>query len=155
MKNVPDPRTSQVPNRAGNQETCSGHAVAVVPGLLVVPGLFASISPARVRLILHLLGLAFLLAGYSGAALAWRTQARIDQANAYLEANDAAQLSTLDSRKGSQQLEQLYGKTGVVAAGWMEWAEGLTRGKGLAKTLVVLSSAAAIGCFIAAGRRTS
>ncbi len=105
------------------------------------------------RLILHVLGLAVLLAGYSGAALAWRAQDRIDQENAFLEANNAAQLSPLDSRKDTRQLEQMYGKSGVMAAGWMEWAEGLTHGKGLAKTLVVLSSATAIGCFIAAGRR--
>jgi len=105
------------------------------------------------RLNLHVLGLAVLLAGYSGAALAWRAQDRLDQENAFLEANDAARLSPLDSRKGSRQLEEMYGKSGVVAAGWMEWAEGLMQGRGLAKTLIVLSSATAIGCFIAAGRK--
>jgi hypothetical protein len=119
----------------------------------MAPGFFASILPARVRLFLHILGLAVLLAGYSGAAVAWRAQNHIDQENAFLEANGAAQLSPLESRKGSRQLEEMYGKTGVVAAGWMEWAEGLTHGRGLAKTLIVLSSAAAIGCFIAAGRK--
>jgi hypothetical protein len=103
------------------------------------------------RVILHVLGLAVLLAGYSGAALAWHAQDRIDRENAFLAANGAAQLSTLDSRKGTRQLEQMYGKTGVMAAGWMEWVESLTHGKGLAKTLVVLSSVTAIGCFIAAG----
>jgi hypothetical protein len=46
----------------------------------------------------------------------------------------------------------MYGKGGMLAASWMDWARGLTRGKGLAKTLVVVSSAAAIGCFVAAGR---
>jgi len=118
----------------------------------VVPRFFASISPARVRWILHVLGLVVLLAGYSGAALAWRAQVRIDQENAFLEANGAAQLSPLDSRKDTRQLEQMYGKSGVMAAGWMEWAESLTHGKGLAKTLIVLSSATAIGCFIAAAK---
>jgi hypothetical protein len=103
------------------------------------------------RLILRVLGLAVLLAGYFGAALAWRAQERIDEENAFLQANDAAQLSSLESRKDSQQLERYYGKMGALAAGWMEWAEGLTHGKGLAKTLVVLSSVTAIGCFIAAG----
>jgi hypothetical protein len=34
----------------------------------------------------------------------------------------------------------------------MAWAESLTQGRGLAETLVVLASAAAIGCFIAADR---
>jgi hypothetical protein len=106
----------------------------------------------RMCLMLRVLGLALLLAGYAGAGLAWRAQARIDEENAFLEANDAASLSTTDSRKGSQQLEQMYGKGAVVAAGWMEWAESLTRGKGLAKTLIVVSSATAIGCFIAADK---
>ena len=119
----------------------------------MAPGFFASISPARVRLILHLVGLAVLLAGYSGAALAWRAQDRIDRENAFLEAHDAAQLSPLDSRKGSRQLEVYYGKSGALMEGLLEWAEGLTHGKGLAKSLIVLSSVTAIGCFIAAGRK--
>ena len=97
------------------------------------------------------MGLVILAAGYVGAALAWRAQDRIDQQNAILEANGVEQ-SALDSRSGTQQIEEMYGKTGVVAAGWMEWAEGLTHGRGLAKTLVLLSSAGAIGCFIAAGK---
>jgi hypothetical protein len=109
-------------------------------------------SPARVRWILHLLGLVILLAGYSGAALVWRGQDRIDQQNAYLEGNDAEPLSPLDSRKGSQQLELYYGKSGLLMESLTEWAGSLTHGRPLAKTLVVLSSAAAIGCFIAAGR---
>jgi hypothetical protein len=108
--------------------------------------------PARFRLILHILGLVILAAGYLGAAVAWRAQDRIDQENAVLEAN-GGDLSALDSRSGTQQIEEMYGKTGVVAAGWLEWAEGFTQGKGLAKMLVVLSSAASIGCFIAAGQK--
>jgi len=120
----------------------------------MVPRFFASISPARVRLILNLLGLVILLAGYSGAALVWRAQDRIDQANAGDQAvNDAAPLSPLDSRKDTRQLEVYYGKTGLLMEGWMEWAESLTHGKPLAKTIIVLSSATAIGCFIAASRR--
>jgi hypothetical protein len=117
------------------------------------PKFLASVSPGKVRLTLRLLGLVILLAGYCGAGVAWRAQDRIDAENAFLEANGADQLSTTDSRKNSQQLEEMYGKTGVMAAGWMEWVEGFMHGKGLAKTLIVLSSGSAIGCFIAAGRR--
>jgi hypothetical protein len=106
-------------------------------------------------MILHVLGVVILLAGYSGAVLAWRAQDRIDAENAFLEAHDADQLSTSESRRGSQQMEEMYGKSGVVAAGWVDWFEGLTRGRGLAETLVVLSSGAAIGCFVAAGRGES
>ena len=108
-------------------------------------------SAARAGLALRLLGLAVLLAGYTGAGLAWRAQDSIDRENATLEANDV-QLSNSDSRKGSRQVEQMYGKEGLLAANWMDWAESLMRGKGLAGTLIVLSSATAIGCFIAAGR---
>jgi hypothetical protein len=116
----------------------------------MAPSFIASMSAARVALVLRLLGLAVLLAGYTGAGLAWRAQDRIDQENAILQANDV-QLSPLESRKGSRQVEQMYGKAGLLSASWMDWAESLMRGKGLAKTLIVLSSAAAIGCFIAAG----
>ena len=101
-------------------------------------------------MILHVLGLAVLLAGYSGAALAWRAQDRMDQENAAL----AGPLAPLDSRTSTRQIEVQYGKMGLLMEGATEWAESLTHGKGLAKTLIVLSSAAAIGCFIAAGRRT-
>jgi len=115
---------------------------------------FAAISPRRWRLILHLVGLAVLLAGYSGAALAWRAQVRLDQKNASLTASDGALLSPLDSRTDTRQIEIQYGKMGLLMEGVTEWAENVTHGIGLAKTLVVLSSATAIGCFIAAGRRT-
>lgn len=111
-------------------------------------------SPARLRLILHIVGLAVLLAGYSGAALAWRAQERIDRENAILEANDAGSLSPLDSRTGTRQLEVQYGRMGVVMAGVAEWVESMTHGKRLAEILIVISSATTIGCFIAASRRT-
>ena len=58
-------------------------------------------------------------------------QDRLDQENAFLAANDAARLSPLDSRKGSRQLEEMYGKSGVVAAGLMESAERFDAGQGL------------------------
>ena len=117
---------------------------------------FASTSPARVRLILHLLGLVILLVGYSGAALIWRAQDRIDQKNAADQAAiDAGMLSPLDSRKDTRQLEVYYGKSGLLMEGLTEWVESLTHGKPLAKTLIVLSSATAIGLFIAAGMKKS
>jgi hypothetical protein len=119
------------------------------------PRFFASIAPARVRVILHFVGLAVLLAGYSGAALVWRPLARIDQENADLAANAASPLSPLDSRKDTRQIELYYGKSGLLMEGATEWIESFAHGKRLAETLVVLSSATAIGCFIAAGRRTS
>jgi hypothetical protein len=119
----------------------------------MVPGFLASISPARLRLLLHLLGVAILLAGYAGAALVWRTQDRIDQADAEVKSltNDGP-LSTLDSRSATRQVELNYGKMGLLMVRWTEWAESLTHGKPLAETMVVLSSVAAVACFLIAGR---
>jgi hypothetical protein len=117
-------------------------------------GFLAKISPARLRLILHLIGGVILLAGYSGAALAWWAQVRIDQENAYLAAHGVDLASPLDSRRGSQQLEGQYGKMGLVMEGVGEFVTKWTHGRPLAKAMIALSSVAAIGCFLFAGRRT-
>lgn len=109
-------------------------------------------TAARMRLILHVAGLVLLLAGYGGAGLAWRAQDRIDEENAALRESGVNDVESLDSRQRTRQLEQYYGKAGVAAASELEWAQGFLHGRGLAKTLVVLSSAAAIGCFVAAGK---
>jgi hypothetical protein len=116
----------------------------------MVPRFIASISPARVRLIFHLLGLAILLGGYTGAILIWRAQDRLDTAGQ--SAAEAGLLSPLDSRKDTRQLETYYGKSGLLMESCLEWVESLAHGKPLAKTIIVVSSVAAIGCFIAAGR---
>jgi hypothetical protein len=110
-------------------------------------------SRARVRLILNLAGLVVLLAGYTTAALIWRAQSRVDQANADLAANPAAPVPPLDSKKDARQIEVEYGKSGVLMESFMEWAGSLTHGKNLAKIIIVASSVAAIGCFFMAGRR--
>jgi hypothetical protein len=119
----------------------------------MVPRFLASISPARLRLVLHLLGAVILLAGYSGAALVWRAQDRIDQQNAYLEANGVDINSPLDSRRDTQQLQLQYGAMGLVTEGVREFVARWTHGRPLAKAMIVLSSASAIGCFLVAGRR--
>ena len=105
-------------------------------------------SPSRIRVMLYVFGLVVLLGGYSSAALIWRAQDRLDQQNGNYE----GPLSALDSRKDSRQIEVFYGKSGLLMEGFLEWAESLTHGKPLAKTIIVLSSVTAIGCFIAAGR---
>jgi hypothetical protein len=132
---------------------CSGNTPGTVPRFPMVPGFLASISPARLRLLLRLLGVVILLAGYAGAALVWRAQDRIDQANAAVQSqtNDGP-LSTLDSRSATRQVELNYGKMGLLMVRWTEWAESLTHGRPLAETMVVLSSVAAIACFLIAGR---
>lgn len=105
------------------------------------------------RLTLRVLGVVILLAGYIGAAVAWRGQDRIDRENAILEAN-GVDTSASDSRSQSRQVESLYGKSGLLAENTADWFKSLTRGRGLAESLVVLSSAIAIGCFVAAGHRS-
>ena len=106
---------------------------------------------SRLRLLLNLAGAIVLLAGYTGAVLVWRAQDRLEQPDA--AAAEAAPLPLLDSRRDSQQVELNFGKSGLLIERALEWLESLTHGRRLAKTLIVLSSAAAIGCFVAAGRR--
>jgi hypothetical protein len=118
-----------------------------------MPEFFRSIPPTRMRLVLRILGLVILLAGYVGAAAAWRMQDRIDRENAILEAN-GVETSASDSRSQSRQIESMYGKSGLLADDLMNWIKSLTRGRGLAETLVVLSSATVIICFIVAGHWT-
>ena len=95
------------------------------------------------RVYFFILGFVILLAGYVSAGLVWRAQDRLD---ASLPAN--APLALADSRKETQQLEMIEGKTGLMFDRWTNSLTGLFHGRNLAKTLVVLSSAAAIGCFI-------
>jgi amino acid transporter len=113
----------------------------------------ASMPSARLRLMLKLAGLVILLAGYFIAGIIWQGQARLDQQAAELDANPEAPLSTLDSRKGVQQAELYYGKSGVLMENLAGWFRSLTHGRGLAKTIIVLSSIAAIGCFLVARNR--
>jgi hypothetical protein len=110
---------------------------------------------AKARRRLYIVGVLLLLAGYGGAGLALRAQARIDAQNALLEENGAGDIGSLDSRANSQQLEALYGKSGIVSAEIMDWLRGVTHGRGLAETLIIVSSASALGCFLAAGRITT
>jgi len=111
-----------------------------------MPNLLAWIPPGRWRLVLNVLGLAFLLAGYTAAVLIWRAQDNALASDPVLE-------SPLDSRKDSRQIEEMYGKSGLIAEGWAEGLRKLTHGRPLARMLIVVSSVAAIGCFLAGGRR--
>lgn len=119
----------------------------------MVPTFLKSIPPRRLRLLLYLAGLVVLLAGYTGAALIFRAQDRLDQKNANRAANESDPLSTLDSRSGTRQVELYYGKSGIVMEETLDWFQNLTHGRPLAKTIIVLSSAGAIGCFVVAARQ--
>jgi hypothetical protein len=107
---------------------------------------------ARRGLILNLLGLLVLLVGFGSAVVIWRTQDRIDRQDRDGGTTDgaAAPLAPEDSRRYTHDVEQYYGKTGLLADEWTRWFEGLAHGKALAKTIAVLSLAAAGGCFLSA-----
>ena len=99
-----------------------------------------------------------LVAGLTAAALVWQHQDRIDRQNAALQAadrgavNSADPLPPADSRKHIRQVEIYYGQLGLVIEELSDWAGGLAHGKPLAKTIVVLSAAAAGGLFALAKR---
>ena len=114
-----------------------------------------SLPPARKRLLLNLLGVGILLTGYCIALFIWQAQNRLDQQQADLASDPAAPLGALDSKKDTRELEVTYGKSGVLMEGASEWFSRMTHGRPLAKNIIVLSSAAAIACFIWAARRGS
>jgi hypothetical protein len=93
---------------------------------------------------LKLLGLLILLAGVGSAVVIWETQDRIDRQD--IEGTTA--LAPEDSRRYTHDVEQYYGKSGLLADKWTRWFEGLAHGKGLAKTIAVVSMVAASGCFL-------
>ena len=107
-------------------------------------------SPAKIRLLLNLIGLAILLSGYVTAAVIWRAQDRLDQRAA--PASEADALDPLDSRRDTRQIELYYGKSGLSMERCLEWLQSLTHGRPLARSIVVVSSAAAIVFFIKAAR---
>ena len=66
--------------------------------------------------------------------------------------NPSDPLAISDSKKQTRQVEIYYGKTGVLMERWSEDWEILTHGKGLAKSVVVVSSLTAAACFLIATR---
>ena len=113
---------------------------------------FSSITPARVRSTLNLIGVLILLTGFGSAALIWRAQDRAGKEGGDEVTNPGAPLATSDSRKQSREVEIYYGKTGVLLERWSERAESLAHGRPLAKIIAVVSCVTAVGCFFVAGR---
>jgi hypothetical protein len=94
-------------------------------------------------------GIIILVVGLGSAVLIWRAQDLIDRQNEAAQiANPAAQLSLLDSRKQTRDLEMYSGKVGVL----MLKAEELLHGKPLANTIAVGSVITATGLFLLAAR---
>ena len=97
-------------------------------------------------LTLNRLGLLIMLVGFGSAVFIWLAQDRIDRQ----DREGTAALAPEDSRRYTHDVEQYYGETGLLADKWTRWFEGLAHGKALAKTIAVLSSVAASGCFLSA-----
>jgi hypothetical protein len=112
-----------------------------------------SITPAGVRTALNFAGAMILLLGLTSAALVWHSQSGVDLASDEERSADPSRaLAIRDSRKQTRQVEIYYGKTGVLMERWSEDLETLTHGKGLAKTIFVTASIAAVACFLVATR---
>ncbi len=114
---------------------------------------FSSITHARARRILNVLGTAILVAGLVSAVALWRAQEREDSSNPDQEAaNPAAPLAPSDSRKQSREIEIFYGKTGLLMERWSERAQNLMHGKPLANVIGVVAVLTATGCFFIGAR---
>ncbi len=114
-----------------------------------MPRFSLSITPARVRTALNLAGAVILLLGFASAALIWYSQNGVGSGrDDERSANPSDALATSDSKKQTRQVEMYYGKTGVLIERWSEDLQTLTHGKGLAKTIVVVTSITAGVCFL-------
>ena len=100
-------------------------------------------------LYLNLLGLLILLTGLGSSVFIWQSQNFLDEQDRKEGTTDlaTAPLAPEDSRRYTHDTELYYGETGLLMDKWARWFEGLTHGKSLAKTIGVLSLAAATGCF--------
>ena len=107
-----------------------------------------SISLAQARSALNWLAVFVLVAGLGSAVLIWRAQDRLDREAEAAQADPAATLSPLDSRRQVRDVEMYYGKLGVLT----EEAAELLHGKPLAKTIGVVSILTATGLFLVAAR---
>lgn len=125
---------------------------AWVPSMRSILKRIGQMSPARVRRGLNFAGILILLGGLIAPAIIWQAQRDDSNGEDGQLSNPAAPLATSDSRKQSRQVEIYYGKTGLLFERWSEEAAALTHGKGLAKTLAVLSVIAGVTCFLAASR---
>jgi hypothetical protein len=108
-----------------------------------------SVSLAQARSALNWLAVFVLVAGLGSAVLIWRAQDRIDcEAEAAQAADPASALSPLDSRRHVRDVELYSGQLGVL----LEKADELLHGKGLTKTIGVVSAITATGLFLFAAR---
>ncbi len=103
-------------------------------------------SFARLERLLRWSAAAVLIFGLGASVLIWRAQDRIDRRGQ--GSDPEITVSPLDDRRQIQQLEVIGGKAGVM----VEEAKGLFHGKGLAKTVAVVSVVTAAGLFLVSVR---
>src|SRR6266404_5047650 len=104
--------------------------------------------PLMSKLTLHIVGSIILAVGIGGATLIhWNAQHPPE------EVPYADDLNALDSRKYGHDLELYSGKVGVLMDKWIRSAKELGHSEPFALSVAVISTAAGISCFVAAGRR--
>jgi hypothetical protein len=96
-----------------------------------------------------------LLAGFTTAGTIWRADERGNQPLDEQVVDPAAPLATSDSAVQSREVEIYYGKAGVLMERLAETAGRMAHGKPLAKTILAVSSLAAMSCFLVAARWSS
>jgi len=100
------------------------------------------------KLALHILGSIILAVGIGSAALVhWNAQ------HPPVELPYADDLNASDSRKYGYDVELYSGKVGVLMDKWIRSAKDLGHSEPFALSVAVVSIAAGISCFVAAGRR--
>jgi hypothetical protein len=93
---------------------------------------------------LRVAGAVILFAGLAAAALVYRS-AVTDYDSAYVRMLN-------NTKKNEYDMELIGGKANILASELRDWFGSLWRGKGLARTLAVLSIGGSLACFFVAHR---
>src|SRR5262245_11853812 len=102
---------------------------------------------------LRLIGVLLLVAGALAAAAIYARATRDDQSGAIGYVVEGGQPYTVmpdDSKRYDYEMERSGGKGGALAFQLVEWFGSLWRGRRLASTLLCLSVAGSLACFLVA-----
>jgi hypothetical protein len=94
------------------------------------------------------LGAIILLAGLLAATAVYLRTTPADDDG--VQDGNSSMVRPDDSKRYERQMEQISGKTGVLAAQSMDWFESLWQGRNLAYTLAVLSVGGSLACLFLA-----
>ena len=95
----------------------------------------------------HRLGVIILVAGLLAATAVYLRTTPEDDGD---ESGNITVVRSDNSKRDERQLELISGKTGVLAAEFMEWLESLWHGRNLAYTLAVISVGGSLTCLFLA-----